>query len=160
MAFVDQRAQHRHDGRDAASAGDEQDSSRPLLGQHEVAADTSQADHHAATGMLVEVGRDQATVVVTDRQLEVGAAFGVGGRVAASVPAAVDVDREVNVLTGLDGVGGGEGLVGSEREGDAARSGPAHVDDPGAGLTDRPGRRDQLGVAVNAVRTGKQVYQV
>ena len=98
--------------------------------------------------------------MATDRQFEIGAAFGVGRRVAASVPAAIDVDREVDVLAGLDGVGGREAPIWSEREGDAARSGPAHVDDLGAGLAQRPSRCHQLGVPVDAVRTGKQVYQV
>jgi hypothetical protein len=37
-----------------------------------------QADHHPATGTLVEVIRHQPAVVATDCQLEVGAAFGVG----------------------------------------------------------------------------------
>ncbi len=77
VALGDQRAQHRHDGRDAAAAGDEEDPPRSLGRQHEVAADTGQADHHAATSALRQVGRDQPVVVVADRQLQVGAAFGV-----------------------------------------------------------------------------------
>ena len=76
------------------------------------------------------------------------------------MPTAVDVDREVDVLTGLDGVGGCEPPVRGKCECDAARSGSAHVDDLGAGLAQRPRRRHQLGVTVDAVRTGEQVYQV
>ena len=42
-------------------------------------SDAGQADHHTATGPLVQVVRYQPAVVVTDCQLEVGAALGVGG---------------------------------------------------------------------------------
>ena len=101
----------------------------------------------------------QAAVVDADGQLEQPVALGVGGRVAAGLPAAVDLDGEVDVLAGAQGRSGREGRVGFEGEGDAAGGLPADRDHLGAGVAQRPGRLDELGVAVDAVRSGEQVYQ-
>ena len=78
VAFVDQRAQHRHDGRDPAATGDEQNPAGSLCRQDEVAADAGKSDHHPAPGTLVQKGRDQPAVVMPDRQLEMRGALGIG----------------------------------------------------------------------------------
>src|SRR3984885_10092669 len=70
VALVDQRAQHCHDGRDPAAARDEQNAAGSLRRQHEVAADTGQTDDHPATRTLVQIGRDQSAVVMSDGQLK------------------------------------------------------------------------------------------
>ncbi len=127
-------------------------------GKDEVAADRAEPDHHAAAGALVQECRDQPAVVLPDRQLEVPVALGVGRRVAAGVATPVDLDAEVDVLAGLDGVG--ERVVGRQDERHTARGVAPHVDDLGAALGQRPGRCDQLGVPVDAMRTGQQAYQV
>ena len=98
--------------------------------------------------------------MVADRQLEVLAALHVGRRVATTVPAAVDLHAQVDVLPRLHGVPVGERGVRCEGEGDAARRGAAHVDDLGAGLAQHPGGRDLLGEAIDAMRSGEEVYQV
>ena len=165
VAFVDQRAQHRHDGGDPTATGDEQNPPRPRLavsaGQREVAADAGQPDHHPAPRAFVQKCRDQPAVVMSDRQLEVRGALGVGGRVAAGVSASVDFNAEVYILPGTESLAGvGERRVGRQHQGDAARGASPHIDNLRAGLGQRPRRVDLLGVPVDAVRAGEQVYQV
>lgn len=160
MPLGNQGAHHRHHGGDTAAPGDEQDAPRARVRQHEIAADAGQADHHAASGVVVQMVRDQPAVVPADGQLEGGRAFAVGRRIAAGVPAPVDLDGEVDVLAGCDGIAGQEGVVGLQGERDAARRGAAHVGHFGAGLAPRPRRCHQLGVTIDAVRTGQQVEQL
>ena len=94
--------------------------------------------------------------MAADGQLDVRGALGVGRRIAAGAAAAVDLDGEVDVLAGAET---GERAVGLQGQGDAARGLPPHGDDLGAGFAQRPGRGDQLGVPVHAVRSGQQVDQ-
>ena len=63
------------------------------------------------------------------------------------------------MLTGAEGRTGPEGCVRFQRQGDAAGGLSPDRDDLGAGIAKGPGRLHQLGVAVDAVRTGEQVDQ-
>ena len=94
--------------------------------------------------------------MAADGQLDVRGALGAGRRVGPGAAAAVDLDGEVDVLAGAEA---GERPVGLQGQGDAARGLPPHRDDLGPGVSRGPGRVDELGVPVHAVRSGEQVDQ-
>ena len=111
-----QGAQHGYHRGDTAAAGDEQDAPRPHRGHHEIAADGVEPDHHAGLGVVAQVGRHQTAVVAADGQLDVAGTLRAGRRVAAGTAAAVDLNRQIDVLAGLKS---GEGGVGLQRQRDA-----------------------------------------
>ena len=92
-------------------------------------------------------------VVAADGEFDECGALGAGRRIAAGAAPPVDLDGEVDVLAGTES---GERLVGFQRQRDAAGRLPPHRDHLGAGLAQRPGRGDELGVAVHAVGPGQQ----
>ena len=86
--------------------------------------------------------------------------LGVGRRIAARVPTAVDLDGEIDVPAGPKfGVHPCTQRVRLQREGDAARRAAPHLDHRGPRLAIRPGGVHQLGVAVDAVRSGQHAHQ-
>ena len=102
MVLVEERPQHREHRRDSAAPADQHQMVRAGLREHELARRLAQTEHQAPACGGVEVAGDEPVGVCADRQLEVPAAtvLGAGGRVAAGVAAAVDLDRDGDELPG------------------------------------------------------------
>jgi len=156
-ALGDERAQHRHDGGDAAAARDEEDAARPLSGEYEVASADGQPHDEPGTGVSEEVLGDPAAVVQADGQFDQVLTLGVRRRVAPRLPAAVDLDGQVDVLAGAQCRSGSEHRVRFQRQRHAARGVAADGNDLGPGVAQCPGRLDELGVSVDPVGSGQQV---
>ena len=123
-AFRAQGAQHRHHRGDAAPAGDEQDPPGGTVQRESacVAGRDADPDHHARVREIAQKGRHPSALVAADGQLDQRRPLGVGRRIAARVPTAVDLDGEIDVPTGPKfGVQPCAQRVRLQREGDAAR---------------------------------------
>jgi len=104
-----------------------------------------------------EVLGDPAAVVQADGQFDQVLTLGVRRRVAPRLPAAVDLDGQVDVLTGAQCRSGSEHRVRFQRQRHAARGVAADGNDLGPGVAQCPGRLDELGVSVDPVGSGQQV---
>ena len=155
VAFIAERAQHRHHRRDAAAAADQQDAIRALLRQRELAFGLRQDHGGAHLQVLLEVFGNKAAGVGLGGEFDqaVLAVHRVGGRVAAGAAHAVDLDRQAHVLAG------GKALpvaVGAQAQGDAVGGLVADGHDLGADFAEGPGRGELFHVAVDAVRIGQR----
>src|SRR2546427_1860891 len=99
-ALVAEGAQHRHHGRDAAAATDQQHALGSRVGQHEVALRLGQPNDHPRPRVVAQVARHLALWVGGDCQLE-RAARGVlraSGGVRSRLADTVDLDADADEL--------------------------------------------------------------
>jgi hypothetical protein len=148
---VAQRAEHRHDRRDAGAAAGQQQRARDLAGEDELALGLRQVDDRAGLQLLVQELRDVAVGVRLDRDAERAALLGPRARHREDPDAAraVDLDTELDVLAGDESA---PGAVGAQHDGAGGARLAADLDDTGADVLGRQHRVDLLEEVVDRVR--------
>ena len=157
-ALVAQRAQHRHDRRDAAAAADQQHALGARVGEDELALRRAQADDHPGARVVAQVARDLALGVRRHSQLDraAGGVLRAGRGVGPRLADAVDLDAEAGELPGAQAA---PVVVGLQREGDALGGLLADGRHLGAHVALDEQRADELDVAVDAVGVGEGFEQ-
>jgi hypothetical protein len=152
-----QRAQHRHDRRDARAAADQQQGGRDLAGEHELALGLRQVDDRAGRELLVQELRHVAVGVGLDRDAERPGATLDGTRARhrehADAAGAVDLDAELHVLAGLEAL---PGAVGAHDDGAGLAGLTVHLDHAGADVAGREHGVHLLEVVVDRVGGGQR----